>query len=210
MNGAGTISIRTGKTGPVSERPIQVRVDAGHDVERRRRTRHDERTKDQLPQFWIVVGSKYREPMPNVARPAAPLAAQVVRVHREKRRRTDIAKPTLTVGIVHALAQKVITAERELRIEPAVESHEHLLLMKPAGGFDLIDFTDSRIRPDAAGIRIGNRSRYRRVDVPRANHVQNANGISAHTYREVMRQLPFHLGPGHIRPWEPEDQARSA
>src|SRR5439155_2462110 len=147
--------------------------------------------KNQLPQFWIVVGSKKRKPVPHVALAATPFVARVIGVSGKQVR-------SLTIGIVRGLAQKVTAVNRKLRIKPAIETYERLLLMKPAGAFDLIDFTDGRIRPDAAGIRIGNRPRYGGVDVASTDHVQNSNGISTDSYREVVRQLPFHLRPGYI------------
>src|SRR5438105_2963177 len=129
--------------------------------------------------------------MSNVESTATPLVTHIIRVSRKSR-------GSLTVRIVRGLAQSVIPAERKLRIKPAVESDEHLLLVEPSGGFDLINFANSRVWPDTARSRVSNSSWEGRVDVSRANHVQNSNRISAHRQSKVMRQLPFHLGPGHI------------
>ncbi len=75
--------------------------------------------------------------------------------------------------------------------------------MKAAGRLELIDLATG-IRPDPAGIRRSDRSGDRRVNISRANRVQDANGIRAHTHGEIMWQLTLDLGTGHIDRGNPQ------
>src|SRR5258708_22683727 len=103
--------------------------------------------------------------MANITAAPAKFTAYVVRVHREKRSRT------LTVGVVRGLAENIIAADREPRIQTTVKADEHLFLMELAASFELIDFPDPRNWPRAALIGGGDRCPPHRVHVPRAAHL---------------------------------------
>ena len=81
--------------------------------------------------------------MTNITSATAKFTAQVVRVHRKRSR---------TVRVTLALAQNIIAAERELRIQTAVKADEQLFLMHLATGLELIDFSSARNRPRPARV----------------------------------------------------------
>src|SRR5258707_2043841 len=139
--------------------------------------------------------------MANITAAPAKFTAYVVRVHREKRSRT------LTVGVVRGLAENIIAADREPRIQTTVKADEHLFLMELAASFELIDFPDPRNWPRAARIGGCDSARQRRVDVARANHMQNTNRISSQRDGEVMRQLAldlsaYNIDRGNLQIWD--------
>src|SRR5258708_17939242 len=124
--------------------------------------------------------------MANVTSATAKLTGQIVGIHREKR------LCALAVRVTRGFDQNVITVERKLRVQAAAKANEQLFLMKLAAAFELIDFPSGRIR---SGRKVWWQ---RRINVTRANHVQNANRISSHRHGEVMRQLALDLSAGNI------------
>src|SRR5438309_9658269 len=108
--------------------------------------------------------------MANVARAAAILACQIVRIPGKE-------SAALAIRIPHTLAQEVTALDRELRVQPAVNEDEHLSLINPSTAFKLIDFTLSRNWTNTIRVGRRDRGRYRRVDVARTNHIQYPRGI---------------------------------
>src|SRR5712692_617152 len=132
--------------------------------------------------------------MADITARAAPLAAHVVRVNREERRQTL----ALAISVVMAIAVKIVTTQGERRVQPAAEADEYILLTVFAACFELIDFAQRGIWPNAAGSCSRDRSRQRRIDIARANDVQYPHRVSPHRQREVMRQLALNLSADDI------------
>ena len=77
--------------------------------------------------------------MAHVTAAAAVLTGEVVRVNREL---------STAVGIVRGLGKDVISLKRDLRIQPAIETYDHLSLTILAARLVLIDIALRWIRPN--------------------------------------------------------------
>src|SRR5687767_11084771 len=131
--------------------------------------------------------------MPNVARGASVLGAEIVRVRRQSAYAVSVAVP---------FRENVVSVHRDVAGEPAVEVQDELVLAVTAARLILEDVATRR-RVDVRGNEIGavqrtqttirnarnERTRQRRINRPRAQHVQRANVDVAGRERDVPWQL---------------------
>src|SRR2546423_13218777 len=122
--------------------------------------------------------------MTNVARAAAVLTGEVIRVH---------GKPAAAIRVILLPAKRVIALQRDVRIQPAAEANSHHRLAVFAARLVLIDVTERGIRSNAGRRRRRDGARQRRVNVARANHMRDAERIEGNKAGNVPWQLTFDL-----------------
>ncbi len=183
------ISVWTSEAGPLVELPIEVAILAGRDIESGPAVGDDKWIQHHFPPRQIN-GAKDREPVANIKRAAPKLTRRVVRIHRKQ-------LAALTVRVVRGFAQRVVAIELEHSAEPAVEADEKLSLIELSARFVAIDFTLRRIGSKSIRRQFRDRGRKRRINVARADHVNDADVVEADKHRDVARQLSFYLRAGN-------------
>ncbi len=116
--------------GTLGKHTVKIGVLPCGDIERPARTQSDKGIQTNLP--WQVHAAEHTEAVPNVKRRASVFSGKVIRIDREQ-------TPSLSVGVVLSLAQRIVCRERDRSIEPIVESHKELILIKPATRLVLIE-----------------------------------------------------------------------
>ena len=185
-----TSRIGSRKAGPLVELAIEISILAGGDIESRSGVGNDERIQHHFPPRQINRAED-RKAVSDIKRAAPKLADQIVRIHRKQR-------AALTIRVVRRLAQRVVAVELEHSAEPAVEADEELSLIELPTRFVTIDLTLGRIGPNTVRRQLRDRAGQRRIDVARANHVNDADVVKADEHRDVARQLSLDLRADHV------------